>query len=42
MILLGVPSFGWMVYAGVFWLILLLSYVPEFFGMTYLTPRVRG
>ena len=40
MILLGVTSFGWMVYAGVFWLILLLSYVPECFGMTYLTPRV--
>src|SRR5215469_8869964 len=42
MILLGVPSFGWMVYAGVFWLILFGSYVPEFFGKTYLTPRVRG
>jgi hypothetical protein len=40
--LVGVTSFGWMVYAGVFWLILFISYVPEFFGMTYLTPRVGG
>lgn len=39
-LLLGVSSFGWMVYTSVFWLLLLLSYVPEFFGMTYLTPRV--
>jgi hypothetical protein len=36
--LVGVTSFGWSVYAGAFWLILLLSYVPEFFGMTYITP----
>jgi len=40
--LVGVTSFGWMVYAGAFWLILCLSYVPEFFGMTYITPRAGG
>lgn len=35
--LLGVIPFGWMVYAGAFWIILLLSFVPEFFGRVYLT-----
>jgi hypothetical protein len=37
--LVGVISFGWNVYSGAFWIILLLSYVPECFGITYLTPR---
>ena len=35
--LVGVTSFGWIVYAGAFWIILLLSFVPEFFGRRYLT-----
>jgi len=35
--LVGVTAFSWMVYAGAFWIILLLSFVPEFFGRMYLT-----
>jgi hypothetical protein len=37
--LLGVTSFGWNVYSGAFWIILFISFVPEFFGMTYITPK---
>ena len=37
--LLGITSFGWNVYSGAFWIILFISFVPEFFGMRYITPR---
>jgi hypothetical protein len=35
----GVTSFGWNAYADAFGIILLLSFVPEFFGKTYLTKK---
>jgi hypothetical protein len=37
--LLGVTSFGWNAYAEAFGIILLLSFVPECFGRTYLTHK---
>ncbi len=40
--LLGVTSFGWNAYSGAFWIILFISFVPEFFGMRYITPKDRG
>lgn len=40
--LVGVTSFGWNVYSAAFWIILFISFVPEFFGVRYLTPKDRG
>jgi len=37
--LLGVTSFGWNAYAEAFGIILLLSFVPECFGRTYLSHK---
>lgn len=37
--LLHVISFNWNVYAGAFWGILALSYVPEFLGLVYLATN---
>lgn len=37
--LLGVTSFGWNAYVEAFGIILLLSFVPEFLGRTYITHR---
>jgi hypothetical protein len=38
--LLGVTAFGWSLYSTAFWLILFLSFVPECFGLKYLsTPQ---
>ena len=31
--LLGVTAFSWNVYSGAFWIILLISFVPECFGL---------
>jgi hypothetical protein len=40
--LLGVISFGWDVYSAAFWIILFISYIPEWFGMTYFTKADRA
>lgn len=40
--LLGLFAFNWNTYTLVFGLIVLLSFVPEFFGKRYLTPRVQA
>ncbi len=39
--LLGVTAFSWNVYSGAFWIILLISFVPEFCGLNYL-PKKDG
>jgi hypothetical protein len=35
----GVSALKWNQYINAYWLILLASFVPEWFGMMYLTPR---
>lgn len=37
--LLGITAFGWNIYSDAFWIILLISLVPEFFGRRYLTHK---
>jgi hypothetical protein len=37
--LLGVTSFGWTMYSVAIGVILFISFVPEFFGLTYLTQK---
>jgi hypothetical protein len=39
--LLGVTAFSWNVYSDAFWIILLISFVPEFFALNYL-PKKDG
>jgi len=40
--LLGVTSFGWNGYAAAFWIILVLSFVPECLGVRSLTKQDRA
>lgn len=35
----GVSALKWNQYVNAYWLILLASFIPEFFGMMYLSPR---
>jgi hypothetical protein len=37
--LLGVTSFGWNMYSDAIGVVLCISFVPEFFGLTYLTRK---
>jgi hypothetical protein len=39
--LLGLTAFSWNVYSDAFWIILLIGFVPEFFGLNYL-PKKTG
>jgi hypothetical protein len=37
--LLGVTSFGWNMYSDAIGVILFISFVPEFFGLAYITRK---